>query len=57
MEMDQTLYDKCAKDHLDRTAARKIEREAALTKWQEIILAAGKLGTPLPPQINLLKLP
>lgn len=36
MEMDINLYDKCNREHLEKTRARESEREAADNKWQTI---------------------
>ena len=36
MEMDINLYDKCNREHLEKTRSRESEREAADNKWQTI---------------------
>ena len=56
MEMDAQLYDKIAKEDVEKTHARATEREIASNKWSNIITLAAKKGTPLPKQINLLRL-
>ena len=56
MEMDAQLYDKIAKEDVEKTHARATEREIASNKWNNIITLAAKKGTPLPKQINLLRL-
>jgi hypothetical protein len=54
--MDATLYDKCAREEIERAAARTAQREAADKRWKEIIADAAAKGIPNPPQLNLLKL-
>jgi hypothetical protein len=47
MEMDATLYDKCARENSDKTRIRDAEREAAASKWTALIAAAAAKGVHL----------
>jgi serine/threonine-protein phosphatase 2A regulatory subunit B' len=44
MEMDATLYDKCARENTDKTRSKESEREAAATKWGQMVVAAAAKG-------------
>ena len=47
MEMDATLYDKCARENTDKIRSKETEREAAAVKWQQMISAAAAKGVSL----------
>ena len=47
MEMDATLYDKCARENTDKTRSKEAERDAAAVKWQQMIAAAKAKGVTL----------
>lgn len=42
--MDTGLYDKCSREHADKTKARDNEREAAAQRWQQYIADAATKG-------------
>jgi hypothetical protein len=44
MEMDATLYDKCARENVDKIRIRDSEREASVAKWAVLIEAAAAKG-------------
>jgi hypothetical protein len=49
MEMDMTLYDKCAREHAERQKAKDSDREAAQAKWAQVAEAAAAMGVTVPP--------
>jgi hypothetical protein len=49
MEMDMTLYDKCARENTEKQKAKETDREAAEAKWAQITEAAAAMGVTLPP--------
>ena len=46
--MDAALYDKCARENIDKIRMRDIERESAEAKWSTLIAAAAAQGVLLP---------
>lgn len=44
MEMDITLYDRCSRENGEKTRLKDAEREAANTKWQQILHSATAQG-------------
>ena len=41
MEMDATLYDKCARESVEKVRMRDAEREASQVMWATLIAAAA----------------
>ena len=46
--MDAALYDKCARENIDKVRLRDIERELAEAKWSSMIAAAAAKGVLIP---------
>ena len=44
MEMDATLYDKCARENVDKIRIRDSERVASVAQWAVLIEAAAAKG-------------
>lgn len=44
MEMDIALYERCAREHAERTKLQDAEREAARLKWEQLLAGAKKNG-------------
>ena len=42
--MDATLYDKCARENIDKVRMRDLERETAELKWTSLIADAATRG-------------
>ena len=47
MEMDASLYDKCARENIDKARIHDAERETAEIKWAALIAAASTKGVML----------
>ena len=44
MEMDVSLYERCARENTDKIRLKDLEREAADVRWSVLIAAAAAKG-------------